>query len=167
MKYLTTLSSAVLRSKGQNVKYSDLSGTFSFLFIITARKRSLEQGNIFTSTSDSFCSQGKGVCLWVQLGCLHLGMGCVCLWVWDWVRTSPWHTLDTLPGYTLPLDTQTLGHTDPPGHTPGHTPPGQPPSQSTSGLYASYWDAFLFNNVFWLKTRKFYFSLSLTGNSLN
>ena len=30
--------------------------------IITARKRSLGQGNIFSSTCQKFCSQGEGVC---------------------------------------------------------------------------------------------------------
>ena len=36
--------------------------------VITARKRSLGQGNIFTGVCDSFCLQGEG-------GCLPLGPG--------------------------------------------------------------------------------------------
>ena len=68
--------------------------------IITARKRSLGQGNIFTGV----CPPGGGVCLWVQ--------GC------------------TPPGHTHSLD----------------IPPPCPP-RSTSGWYASYWNAFLFRKI--------------------
>ena len=34
-----------------------------YLLVITAHKRSLEQGNIFSSMCQEFCSQGGGVCL--------------------------------------------------------------------------------------------------------
>ena len=53
----------------------------------------------------------------------------VCLWVWGWVYI----TLDTHP-----LDTHTL-----------NTPPNTH-ARSTSGRYASYWNAFLFNIIFLL-----------------
>ena len=36
---------------------------------VTARKRSLRQGNVFTPVCQLFCPQGS-VCLWVQAGCL-------------------------------------------------------------------------------------------------
>ena len=44
---------------------------------ITARKRSLEQGNIFTSVCQEFCSQRGGGCL--VTGCVP-GPGGVCAW---------------------------------------------------------------------------------------
>ena len=51
--------------------------------MFTARKRSLRQGNIFTSVCHSFCPQGLypsmqwagGVYPCMQLGCLLLGLG--------------------------------------------------------------------------------------------
>ena len=80
----------------------------------------------------SVCPQGGGVCLWSW-------------WVWQ-----------TPPGQT-PLGKSPLGR--PPGQTPlspGRHPPGQMPTGrhsyyavhagmwSTSGRYASHWNAFLF-----------------------
>ena len=61
-------------------------------YIITARKRSLGQGNIFTSVCQEFCSQGGGcllpggACSWRGVwsrGCLLLGVsgpGGACSW---------------------------------------------------------------------------------------
>ena len=74
--------------------------------VITARKRSLGQGNIFRSVCQEFCPRG-GVCL----------SAC-----WDTTHPSPQHP----PWYQAP-----------------------PPSRacweirSTSGRYASYWNAIL------------------------
>ena len=75
--------------------------------LVTARKRRLGQGNVFTPVCQSFCSRG-GVYLWVW-GVSASGSG----------------------GYT-PLDTHT-----PSGHTPKHTPwtpthpHGHPPDTHT------------------------------------
>ena len=87
--------------------------------IFTARKRSLGQGNIFRSVCQEFCPQGR-----------------VCL-------SACWDTIPLPPGAGTP----------PPGAgTPlSRHPPDQasPPSrayweiQSTSGRYASYWNAIL------------------------
>ena len=93
---------------------------------ITARKRSLGQGNIFTSMCQEFCSQGVGV---------------VC-------TIACW---DTTPGKADPLGKETPWQgRNPPGKetTPWQ---GRPPHsacweiRSTSGRYASYWNAILFS----------------------
>ena len=99
-------------------------------FVITARKRSLGQGNIFSSVCQEFCSRG-GVCL----------SAC-----WD---TTSW----------------VQGTSQGPGHPPRtrHPPsgsgmplpqgPGTPlrsacwEIRSTSGLYASYWNAILLRSA--------------------
>ena len=84
--------------------------------IFTARKRSLEQGNIFSSMCQEFCSQW-GVCL----------SAC-----WD---TTP---LDQVP----PLD-----QAPPPRSRHPHPPPLCSACweiRSTSGRYASYWNAILY-----------------------
>ena len=93
--------------------------------IFTARKRSLGQGNIFSSVCQEFCS--RGVCL-----------------------SACWDTITT----PLPLETGTpLEHI----HLEEATPPNPPPPadtpsplrsacweiRSTSGRYASYWNAIL------------------------
>ena len=67
----------------------------------TGCKWSLEQGNVFTPVSQSFCPRGGGVCLWI----------------WGVSTTPP------------PLDTPTPMDTQPPAHTPTHwthtsSPPG-------------------------------------------
>ena len=94
---------------------------FSFkVSFITARKRSLGQGNIFRSMCQEFCPRGGGVCLSACWGAP----------LWD--QAPP-------PQDRHPSGTR---HT-PPG-------PGTHPSRSracweirsTSGWYASYWNAF-------------------------
>ena len=81
------------------------------LSLFTARKRSLGQGNIFTSVCQKFCSQG----------------------------TTPLHAgIPPQPGKDTPLGRQT-----PPGRqTPLHSACWE--KWSTSGRYASYWNAILF-----------------------
>ena len=114
----------------------------------TARKRSLGQGNIFTRVCQSSCPQG-GVCLWIP-GVFASESRGVCR------HTSldipPGHT--PLPGHRPLLDTD-LRHTDPRHtHRPQthththtldtHTLNTHTHTWSTSGHYASYWNAFLF-----------------------
>ena len=94
---------------------------FSFLDfkIFTARKWSLGQGNIFTSVCQEFCPWGK------VSACQNLVQGGVCLWsggVWE---TAP-------PPRAEP----------PNGQTP--PPPQHYGIRSTSGQYASSWNAFFF-----------------------
>ena len=109
-------------------------------------QRSCGQGNIFTPVCHSFCSQGEGVC---HSAC------------WDTTprsRHPPEQTPSgphppgpppgdqTPPGPHPPLGPHPLGP-----HPPRTTPPGpEPPPReadssirSTSGRYASYWNAFL------------------------
>ena len=115
----------------------------------------LGQGNIFTSVCQEFCPQG----------------GRVSASVHAWIHPLPPEQTpplgaDTPPGsihppweQTPPLGADTPGADTPPGntHPPGtDTPPEQtplnqtPPQEadcsirSTSGRYASYWNAFLF-----------------------
>ena len=52
--------SNIFVSDSSVVKLTSISD-FSIFVIITARKRSLGQGNIFTSVCQEFCSQGDGV----------------------------------------------------------------------------------------------------------
>ena len=74
----------------------------------------------------------EGWCLPLDSGGVPLDSGVplgpgvyVCLWVWGCAHTAPVH---------------------PTGHTPpGHHPPSH--RQSTSSRYASYWNAFLFENI--------------------
>ena len=114
---------------------------FTLIFVITTYKRSLGQGNIFTSVCQSFWSRG-GVYLWVF-------EGAVCLWVWgaisvsgsgDGVSTSGsvWGGATYTP-WTHTLQTHTFLDPHPP--------------RSTSEWYASYWNAFLFQvnfSIFWV-----------------
>ena len=100
--------------------------------VVTARKRSLGQGKVFTPVCQSFCSQGwreylplglGGVYFWVW-GCLPLDPGGACLWVQEISAspeyTPPWHTspwAHTLPDH-IRLDTphgQQSGGTHPTG----------------------------------------------------
>ena len=118
------------------MSHDSVSGLF-----VTARKRSLGQGNIFIGVCQEFCSQG-GSLPQCMLGCHPPGA-------------------DTLspPGADTPPPREQTHH--PPGsrHT---TPPGAdtpPPREqtprsrafyeirSTRGRYASYWNAFLFSFV--------------------
>ena len=101
--------------------------------IITARKRSLRQGNVFTPVCHSIHrGGGRGVC--------------------PTPRRQTWGGQTPLemqtPGQT-PLDGQTAsqGWADPPGldRLPqglGRAPPT--PIRSISGRYQSYWNAYLF-----------------------
>ena len=87
-------------------------------WLITARKRSLGQGNVFTPVYQSFCSQGRGgdVCLWLW-GSLLLSPRGVFLWVRRGV-----HPLDTHPS------PQTHTSLKPPSWTPTLVTP--PPTQT-------------------------------------
>ena len=96
------------------------------LCIITAQKRSLGQGSIFTSVCQEFCSQGRE----------YLG------------RYTP------LPGrYPPPPHTGTRYTPRAGNPRTRHTPRDQvhPPDtgeiRATSGRYASYWNAFLLKIV--------------------
>ena len=114
--------------------------------IITAPKRSLGQGNIFSRVCQEFCSQG-GVPGQVPPTSRYTPRG----------RYTPWqvHPLGwyTPQAGTPLLDRYTTQQVHPPQvHPPaGTTPPGRytPWEQcmlgdtSTSGRYASYWNAFL------------------------
>ena len=113
----------------------------------------LGQGNIFTSVCQEFCPQGGRVSASVHAGIYPLDQA-------DTPRT--WWTP---PGL---VDTPPLDQADPPG--PGRHPPDladtpqtrqihprdqadTPPEadsriRSTSGRYASYWNAFLFREVY-------------------
>ena len=108
---------------------------------ITARKRSLGQGNVFTPVCQSFCSQG-GVCPTPldadppdadPSGYRHLV---------PWMQTLP-GIRSTCGRYDPPLDAPGYGQ-----HADGTIPPGCPGIRSTFGRYASYWNAFLFSSVF-------------------
>ena len=95
---------------------------------ITARKRGLGQGNVFTGVC---LSTGECVYIWVQ-GCVCLCVqGCVCLWVWGCAHAPPDTPRHTPPIHTPP-DTQTSLDT----HAHAHT-------RSRGGRYASYWNAVL------------------------
>ena len=139
---------------------------FSPVFIIiTARKRSLGQGNIFSSMCQEFCSQGGGVPGQVHpLGRYTLPWaGTPPRQVHPPGRYTPWAgtppgrytpRANTPPRQVHPLDRYTPWAGTPPGRSP--PPPGQvhpragtPPGayweiRATSGRYASYWKAFLF-----------------------
>ena len=109
----------------------------------TARKRSLGQGNIFSSASQEFCSRGGYLGRYPQAG------------------TPP---RQVPPRQVHPLGRSThLGRYTPCSGTPprqvqplGRYPPGRYPPRSstcweirpTSGRYASYWNAFLFSTMF-------------------
>ena len=124
----------------------------------------LGQGNIFTSVCQEFCPQGEGG------GCLPQ---CMLGYTPPGPGTPPWSRPPkaepprpgTPPGADTPPPDQAhhpprTRHTTPPTrHTPTgadnpqtrHTPPwSRPPREadcsirSTSGRYASYWNAFLF-----------------------
>ena len=95
---------------------------------ITARKRGLGQGNVFTGVC---LSTGEFVYLWVQGGVCLCVQGCVCLWVWGCAHPPPGHPKTHTP-YTHTPDTQTSLDT----HAHAHT-------RSRGGRYASYWNAVL------------------------
>ena len=113
-----------------------------FLFI-TARKRSLGQGNIFIGVCQEFCSQG-GVSASV-----HAGMPPPSRHHPPWEQTPPPGTMYP-PGTTYPPQ----DYVPPRYYVPPlglHTPPDYvpprlrtPPAQSMCGRHASYWNAFLF-----------------------
>ena len=86
---------------------------------ITARKRCLGQGNIFSSVCQEFCSQGE----------------------------SAW--AGTLQGRNTPLGRYTPWAGTPPRqvHPPGSSACWE--IRATSGRYASYWNAFLFIYLNW------------------
>ena len=116
-----------------------------FCFIITARKQSLRQGNIFTSVCHSFCPRGEGVC--IQGGGLHWGVcrqgvciqgglptailhpGGVCLQeVCIQEKVCIQRGVCIQVGWADPFPIRYYG------------------IRSTSGRYTSYWNAFLSNN---------------------
>ena len=109
------------------------SNTASLVTLITARKRSLEQGNIFIGVCQEFCSQEGcllpgGVCFWG--GCLLLGGsgGDSPNFFWAFF----WHFFSFFCIFALFLGI----------FSPFSTP------WSMSGRYASYWNAFLLDNLF-------------------
>ena len=85
------------------------------------------QGNIFTPVRHSFCSQG---------GCLPQ-----CMLGYP-PKADPPRTRHPPPGTRLPWSRQPLDQTPPSGPDP---PPREADSsiRSTSGRYASYWNAFV------------------------
>ena len=96
----------------------------------------------FSQACVSYSVHRRGICLWVRgsvclwvLGGVCLKVQGMCLWVQD-LCTPLGHTL--LP-WTPP---ETHTQTTPDTHTL-NTPPGHTPTRSTSGRYASYWNAFL------------------------
>ena len=100
--------------------------------IFTVRKRSLGQGNVFTPVCQSFCSRG-GAC-----------------------PTTCWDTYPLgrhPPGiHPSPLLGRPLTQADTP--SPRQTPPGCYSIQSTSGWYASYWNAYLLGIFYPCQTQK-------------
>ena len=97
---------------------------FDFHLGISARKRSLAQGNIFRSLCQEFCPRGTGgFCL-----------------------SACWYT--TPPMSRHPPGTRLPGTRHPPRsrHPPPRTRPSLPCWEiwSTSGRYASYWNVILF-----------------------
>ena len=92
--------------------------------LVTARKRSLGQGNIFSSVWQEFCSQG--VCL------------CAC---WDTPRSIHSPEADT-PGSRPPGSKHPLEADTPWKQTALRSACWE--MRSTSGWYASYWNAILF-----------------------
>ena len=90
--------------------------------VITVRKRSLGQGNFFTPVCDSVHGGG------VVSAPLHAGI----------------HPPPRTRGRHPPM---TRGR-HPPGPEADTPPPGDYRIGSTSGRYASYWNAFLYCNVF-------------------
>ena len=109
--------------------------------IITARKRSLGQGNIFIGVCQEFCSQGGST--WAGT---PPGQGTP-----PQEQTHPHPPgADTPQTRYTPLGTDTLPESrHPPGTT--YTPPGTEQCweiQSMRRRYASYWNAILFNEGF-------------------
>ena len=103
-------------------------------FLLPAATK-LGQGNIFTSVCQEFCPQGGG-------GCLPQ-----CMLGYPPDQTPP------PPRDQAPRSRHPPGPGTPPRTR--HTPPEQTPPReadcsirSTSGRYASYWNAFLFCNFF-------------------
>ena len=92
------------------------------LILFTARKRSLGQGNIFTSMCQEFCTQG----------------------VSTWAGT-PQTRYTPRTRYTHRDQLQPPDQVHPPGTRYTHpTSSACREIRATSGLYASYWNAFLF-----------------------
>ena len=90
-------------------------------------QRSCDQGNVFTGVCHSFCSRGGRVSASVHAGIPPSPQ----------IRQTPPRTRQAPP----------LDQADPPG--PGRQPPREADSsiRSTSGRYASYWNAFLFWHI--------------------
>ena len=124
-------------------------------FLVTARKRSLGQGNIFRSVCQEFCSQG-GVCLsacWDT----HTHPGSRHPPIADTPApraNTPWE--QTPPGADTPLGADTPQSKHPPGSK--HPPQEQTPPchracweiWSMHGRYASYWNAVLLTAIMFL-----------------
>ena len=118
LKYLKSLLLYYFEFIVKNLFWS---GVYLILvFIFTARKRSLEQGNFFSSVCQEFCSQGRGVCL-----------------------STCWYT--TAPGANTPQDQAPPRTRHPHGtrhlpktrHPSEKTPPGtrHPPGAVHAGRY--------------------------------
>ena len=104
---------------------------FSVFKRITARKRSLGQGNIFCSVCQEFCTAGGG------LASVHAGIPP------PLTRHAP--GTDTPPGPGTPprADTPQTRHPHPPEQAPPPLHSASWEIRSTSGRYASYWNAIL------------------------
>ena len=106
--------------------------------VITTRKRSLVQGNIFTGVCQSFCSQGEGVSL-TETPLDRDPPRQRPPWTETPLDRDPW-TETLLHLYREPLDR------DPP-----------PTITVESGQYASYWNSFLLILISILKLPRTHF----------
>ena len=145
-------------------------------YIVTARKRSLGQGNIFRSVCQEFCPRGgRGECLtrYTPLGPGRYPPGPFRYTPQGPGRYTPWDQAGTPPGtrQVHPPGTRQVHPLGPGRYTPqdqAGTPPGtrqvhppgtrqvRPPGtrqvhppqiRSTRGRYASYWNAILLSHV--------------------
>ena len=118
----------------------------AFFFICYRSQTKLRQGNVFTPVCQSFCSRGVGgVCAThTPLPCMPPGM------YTPWHICPPWHAHPLLhmppPCHACPLATPVPCHAHSPAmHAPCHACPND--MRSMSGRYASYLNAFLFQNA--------------------
>ena len=135
-------------------------------FLLPAAMK-LGQGNVFTGVCDSVNRGGLPQCM---LGYQHQSS-------WEQTprsRPPSRHTPQSRhpPGTRHPPGPDTpLGPDTPPGadtHPPEQTPPREADSgiRSTSGRYASYWNAFLFHHVFVSILNRILYATAITNGSL-
>ena len=143
--------------------YSQGLNYFKF-HVVTARKRSLGQGNIFSSVCQEFCSQGRGV------------PGQVPPWAGTPQAGTPLEA-GAPPGQVHPQAGTSRWAGTPLGGTTRSSACWE--IRATSGRYASYWNAFLLiykivakyidhngNKIYWisLRVKKLFFSLKRVTN---